>query len=78
MEQIERNDGQLNVKFTPEEYNNVRIWVEGKSQQGSIVATPTRLYLPVGESGMVTVDENDMIWWDPEGGVNAFTVEHLD
>ena len=43
--------------------------------QAEIIATPTRLYLPVGKSGMVSVDADDTIWWDAEGGDNAFSLE---
>ena len=75
MEQIERDDGHLGVKFTVEEWDHVRQWVQDKAVQGEIVATPTRLYLPVASNGMVVVDENDTIWWDAAGGVNAFSLE---
>lgn len=74
MEQREAN-GLIGVTFSPEEYLAVREWVQGHALQGEIVATPTRLYLPVGLNGMVTVDEGDTIWWDPEGLENAFSLE---
>ena len=77
MEQREAN-GLLGVQFTPETWEDVRIWVQGHAEQGEIVATPTRLYLPVGLNNMVTADENDVIWWDPEGGPNAFSLERFD
>ena len=73
MEQREAN-GLLGVQFTPETWEDVRIWVQGHAEQGEIVATPTRLYLPVGSNGMVQVDPGDTIWWDAEGGVNAFSL----
>lgn len=61
--------------FTPQTYEEVRQWVQDRAVQGEIVATPTRLYLPVGLNNMVTADENDIIWWDPEGLENAFSIE---
>lgn len=76
MEQLEAH-GMYGVKFTPETYEDVRLWVQGHAVQGEIVATPTRLYLPVGLSSMVTADENDVIWWDPDGGANAFSIERF-
>ncbi len=69
--------GLTGAVFTPETYMEVRQWVQDRSTFGEIVATPTRLYLPVGIS-MAQVDENDIIWWDPEGGDNAFSIERLD
>lgn len=75
MEQREAN-GLTGVAFTPDDYELVRQWVQDRAAQ-EIVATPTRLYLPVGTNGMVTVDENDVIWWDAEGGVNAFSLERF-
>jgi hypothetical protein len=63
------------VVFTPDSYLDVRQWVQDRAEQGEIVATPTRLYLPVGLSNMVTADEDDVIWFDPHGGVNAFSLE---
>lgn len=63
------------VVFTSESYEDVRLWVQDRAVQAEIVATPTRLYLPVGAANMVTADENDTIWHDPEGGVNAFYLE---
>lgn len=77
MEQHEAN-GQFGVKFTPETYEDVRLWVQDRALQAEIVATPTRLYLPVGLNNMVTADENDVIWWDPEGGDNAFSLERFE
>lgn len=77
MEQLEAH-GHLGVKFTVEEWDHVRQWVQDKAVQGEIVATPTRLYLPVGIGNMVTADENDVIWWDPEGGPNAFFLERFE
>ena len=58
MEQLE--SGVLfGAKFTPETWEAARQWVQDRAQQAEIVATTTRLYLPVGLSSMVTVDEND-------------------
>lgn len=76
MEQLEAH-GHFGAKFTPETYEEVRQWVEDRAEQASIVATPTRLYLPVGLNHMVTADENDVIWWDPEGAENAFYLERF-
>lgn len=77
MEQLEAH-GHLGVKFTPDTWEGVRQWVQDRSINGEIVATPTRLYLPVGRDHMVTLDENDVVWWDPEGGDNAFHIERFD
>lgn len=77
MEQLEAH-GHFGVKFTPETYSDVRQWVQDRSTYGEIVATPTRLYLPVGLNDMATVDENDVVWWDPEGLENAFSIERFD
>lgn len=74
MEQREAN-GLLGVTFTAEDYEAVRQWVQDRAEQAEIVATPTRLYLPVGSVHMAQVDADDVIWWDPEGGVNAFSIE---
>lgn len=74
MEQLEAN-GLLGAVFTPETYEEVRQWVQDRAVQAEIVATPTRLYLPVGLNNMVTADENDIIWWDPDGLENAFSIE---
>ena len=76
MEQYELN-GSFGVKFTKENYDAVRQWVQDRAEQGEIVATPARLYLPIGTDDMVTVDDNDMIWWNPEGGPNAFRRESM-
>ena len=73
MEQREAN-GLVGVVFDPEELEAVRQWVQDRAEQGEIIATPTRLYLPVGSSGMVQVDPGDTIWWDAGGGVNAFSL----
>ena len=77
MEQREAN-GLFGVAFTAENFEPVRQWVQDRAVQGEIVATPTRLYLPVGTNNMAQVDENDVIWWDPDGGPNAFSVERFD
>lgn len=77
MEQLEAN-GHFGVKFAPETWDDARLWVQDRAEQGEIIATPTRLYLPVGLSNMVTADENDVIWWDPAGGPNAFSLERFD
>lgn len=62
MEQHERDEFQ-GVTFTAEEHEAVRQWVQDRSQQSEVIATPTRLYLPVFGS-MTTVDEGDTIWFD--------------
>lgn len=77
MEQLEAH-GHFGVRFTAETHLDVRQWVQDRAVQGEIVASPTRLYLPVGSSSMAQVDENDVIWWDPEGGDNAFSIERFD
>lgn len=74
MDVLERN-GLTGVVFNEESMPDVRLWVQDRAEQGEIVASPTRLYLPVGENGMAAVDPGDTIWWDPEGGVNAFSLE---
>lgn len=73
MEQREA-DGLVGVVFDPEELEAVRQWVQDRAEQAEIIATPTRLYLPVGSNGMVQVDSGDTIWWDAKGGVNAFSL----
>ena len=73
MEQLEAN-GLLGVTFTADEFESVRQWVQDRADS-EIVATPLRLYLPVASAGMVQVDQDDVIWWDPEGGVNAFSLD---
>ena len=73
MEQHEAN-GLVGVVFDPEELEAVRQWVQDRAEQMEIIATPTRLYLPVGSNGMVQVDPGDTIWWDAEGVVNAFSL----
>lgn len=76
--ELREANGLTGVVFTPETYEPVRQWVQDRSAYGEIVATSHRLYLPVGLTGMVTVDENDVIWWDAEGGDNAFSVERFE
>lgn len=76
MEQREAN-GLLGVTFTADEWQAVRQWVQDRAAQDEIVATPERLYLPVGSTFMAQVDADDVIWWDPEGGVNAFSIERF-
>jgi len=73
--EIREANGLTGAVFTPETYADVRQWVQDRSIQGEIVATPTRLYLPVGLTAMAQVDEGDVIWFDPEGGPNAFSLE---
>ena len=73
MEQREAN-GLVGVVFDPEELEAVRQWVQDRAEQAEIIATPTRLYLPIASNGMVQVDPGDTIWWDAEGGVNAFSL----
>lgn len=68
-------NGLVGVTFTADNYLDVRQWVQDRSTYGEIVATTTRLYLPVGLSGMGTVEPGDTIWWDAEGGPNAFQIE---
>lgn len=73
--QQQEHDGKEGVTFTPEEYEAVRQWVQDRSQQSEIIATPTRLYLPVYGS-MTTLDEGDTVWFDPSSDKpNAFSVE---
>lgn len=72
---VREANGLTGVLFTPETHADVRQWVQDRAVQGEIVATPTRLYLPVGLNGMAVVDDGDTIWWDDEGGDNAFSLE---
>lgn len=73
--ELHESGGLSGATFTPETYMEVRQWVQDRSTFGEIVSTPRRLYLPIGESNMVTLDEGDIVWWDPEGGPNAFSIE---
>lgn len=73
--ELREANGLFGAVFTPKTHSEVRQWVQDRSTYREIVATPTRLYLPVGNDNMVTADENDTIWWDPEGGPNAFSLE---
>lgn len=74
MEQRDQDEYQ-GVTFTAEEYEAVRQWVQDRSLQGEVVATPTRLYLPVYGS-MTTVEEGDTIWFDTYSTKpNPFKVE---
>lgn len=60
--------------FTADTYDFVRQWVQDRAAQ-EIVATPTRLYLPILTTGMVQVDPGDEVQFDPElPGPNAFSV----
>lgn len=72
---VETRNGLEGAVFTPEDYLQVKQWVQDRALQGEIVATPTRMYLPVGLNGMAVVDPGDTIWWDPSGGDNAFSLE---
>lgn len=72
---VREANGLKGVVFTAESFQAVRQWVQDRSIQGEIIATPTRLYLPVGLNGMAQVDEGDTIWFDPEGGPNAFSLD---
>lgn len=76
--ELRESNGLKGVVFTPETFVDVRQWVQDRSTYGEIVATPDRLYLPVGRNNMATVDANDVIWWDPEGGENAFSIERFN
>lgn len=76
--ELREANGLFGVEFNPRDYEDVRMWVQDRAVQGEIVATPTRLYLPVGLNHMVTADQNDVIWWDPEGGPNAFSLERFE
>lgn len=63
------------IVFTADDYLNVRQWVQDRAEQGEIVATPARLYLPIFTDNMVQVDPGDEILFDPElPGPNAFSV----
>lgn len=73
--ELREANGLTGVVFTPETHLEVRQWVQDRATQGEIVATPTRLYLPVGLQGMASVDEGDTIWFDTEGGPNGFSLE---
>lgn len=65
----------LGVTFTAEDHEAVAEWVRGKAAQGDVVATPTRLYLPVYTS-MTVVEDGDRIWFDTASDRdNAFKVE---
>lgn len=70
--------GMHGAVFTPNSFEAVRQWVQDRSVNPEIVATPTRLYLPVGLNNMAAAEENDVIWWDPEGGDNAFSIERFE
>ena len=76
METLEAN-GLTGVVCTEDSRELVRQWVQDRAAQSEITAqaAPLRLYLPVGSNGMAVVDAGDTIWWDPEGGVNAFSLE---
>lgn len=76
--ELREANGLMGAVFTPETFNDVRQWVQDRSTFGEIVATPGRLYLPVGRNGMATADSNDVIWWDAEGGDNAFSIERFE
>lgn len=55
----------------------VRQWVQDRSSSVEIVATPTRLYLPVYGS-MTTVEPGDTVWFDPAATTpDAFRVERF-
>lgn len=73
--ELREANGLSGAVFTAVDFDSVRQWVQDRAVQAEIVATPTRLYLPVGLNNMVQVDEDDTIWWDPEGGDNAFSLE---
>ena len=74
MDQLE-HDGLVGVVFTPEQSEAVRQWVQDRSAQREVIATSTRLYLPVYGS-MTTLDEGDTVWFDPTSDKpDAFTVE---
>jgi hypothetical protein len=75
--ELREANGLFGVVFTSEDHLDVRLWVQDRAEQAEIVATPTRLYLPVGLSGMAQVDQDDVIWWDSEGGPNAFSIERF-
>lgn len=74
MEELHK-DGLVGVVFTPDQYEDVRQWVQDRAVQGEIVATPTRLYLPIYGS-MTTLDEGDTVWFNPESSSpDAFQVD---
>ena len=74
VKQIEK-DGLVGVVFTPAEYEAVRQWVQDRSQQGELVATPTRLYLAVYGS-ITTLGVGDTVWFDPSStSPDAFKVD---
>lgn len=76
--ELREANGLTGVVFHSTDYQDVRQWVQDRAVQDEIVATPNRLYLPVGMNNMVQVDENDVIWWDVGGGPNAFSIERFD
>lgn len=71
---VREANGLQGVVFNTESYADVRQWVQDRAVQ-EIVATPTRLYLPVGLTGMAAVDPGDTIFHDPDGGPNAFSLD---
>ena len=74
MEELTR-DGLVGVLFVPDQSEAVRQWVQDRSAQTEVIATSTRLYLPVYGS-MTTLDEGDTVWFDPTSDKpNAFSVE---
>lgn len=77
--ELREANGLTGAVFTAESREDVRQWVQDRAIQGEIVAQaePLRLYLPVGVNGMAVVDAGDTIWWDSEGGVNAFSLERV-
>jgi|TARA_R100000482_G_scaffold124710_2_gene78559 hypothetical protein len=69
-------NGLKGALFTPQTFREVRLWVQDRAVQGEIVATESRLYLPVGNARMVVVEEGDTVWFDPEdSGPNPFSIE---
>lgn len=73
MDELTR-DGLVGVLFVPEQSEAVRQWVQDRSAQREVIATSTRLYLPVYGS-MTTLDEGDTVWFDPTSDKpDAFTV----
>lgn len=75
MEQREDANGKIGVDFTATNHEEVRLWVQNLAGAQEIVATPARLYLPVGSVHMVTAGPGDTIWFDPElPGPNAFSI----
>ena len=74
--ELKEAPGLEGVVFTAHDFEPVRQWVQDRATNGEIVATPTRLYLPLGASNMVTADENDIIWFAPQAVTpNAFSLE---